>query len=362
MGHFIFDAEYMLAEKELYPQSYQGIILYYYHKIVANSQWDKMVRRHFKIYDISRHLAWANGKIPFGRFHYKPSVAERFATADGNGVLEKTKPHIAFTEDEDAKGRDFLRSLGMKESDRYICFNIRDEAYMKIHYGSVSQFNENIPEYHWCRNSDIALYYKTMQALIDKGYWVIRMGKETEKEIGIKSQKIIDYPKSNFKSDFLDMWLGAHCHFMVTTGSGIDTLCHAYRKPEVCVSLIPISIVAYMHCGSINIFKHLKFKNGRRLTFAEISATGAWEFGNSKVFFDHGMEWEDNTPQEIYDAVFEMVARLDGAWVDKKEDEILHEKIWQILLKSPSYSRFYKVPKHRIGTQYLRDHRELLNA
>ncbi|TGK17259.1 TIGR04372 family glycosyltransferase [Leptospira fluminis] len=362
MGHFIFDVECLLAEKELHPEQYKGINLYYYNKVVCNSQWDLMTRRKLRIYSISRHLAWANSKIPFGDFLEKPSISVKYATADPHRYMDKTKPHLSFTEEENRRGRAFLQSLGMKEGDKFVCFNIRDEAYMNTHYGTSSSFNQFTANHHWFRNSDISLYYKAMQALAEKGYWVFRMGKVTEKEVGVSGGKIVDYPKSGFRSDFLDMWLGGNCHFMVTTGSGIDTLCHAFRIPEVCVSLIPVTIVAYMYTNSISIFKYLKYIGGKRLTLDEMTRSGIWELGSSQSFLDQGLEWEDNTSEDIYEAVFEMVSRLDGGWKESEEDKILQKKFWQFVLRSPSYSRFYSAPAHRIGANYLRKNKELFGA
>jgi len=74
-------------------------------------------------------------------------------------------------------------------------------------------------------------------------------------------------------------------------------------------------------------------------------------------FKKRGIEIVENTQEEIFAATNEMEERLSGTWVTKKEDEALQAQFWSLLP-----SKLLKSPNCRIGAQFLRDNREMLNS
>ena len=82
------------------------------------------------------------------------------------------------------------------------------------------------------------------------------------------------------------------------------------------------------------------------------------EFGNrdtNEIFSNLNLELIENTPEEIQAVTIEMDERLSGIWQTTPEDEELQERFWALF--SPDK---LKSPDLRIGSQYLRDNRELL--
>ena len=60
------------------------------------------------------------------------------------------------------------------------------------------------------------------------------MGKIQEGLFEIKgNNKIIDYANSKHKSDFLDIFMAAHCSFYLTTMSGPDNLLPLFNVPSI---------------------------------------------------------------------------------------------------------------------------------
>ena len=83
------------------------------------------------------------------------------------------------------------------------------------------------------RNGNIDDYRKTAQYLVERGYYVIRTGRDMEREIDW-GDGIIDYA-SRFRSDFMDIWLFSNCDLCISTSSGPDVLSLMFSRPTVYV-------------------------------------------------------------------------------------------------------------------------------
>ena len=77
-------------------------------------------------------------------------------------------------------------------------------------------------------------------ALAERGYWVFRMGKVVSSRLSLGHPRVVDYATSAQRSDFLDIWLMAHCYFAISTGLGLDSIADIFRKPMVFVNYLPI--------------------------------------------------------------------------------------------------------------------------
>jgi putative glycosyltransferase (TIGR04372 family) len=81
-----------------------------------------------------------------------------------------------------------------------------------------------------------------MQFVLDQGGYVIRMGMVVSKPVGLKHPRLIDYPFSEFRSDFADIYLICHGKFVIGCGSGIVCLSSMVDMPLGCVNSVPISL------------------------------------------------------------------------------------------------------------------------
>ena len=63
----------------------------------------------------------------------------------------------------------------------------------------------------------------------------------------------------------------------------------------------------------------------------------------------------ENSPEDIADAALEMDDRLNGTWIEAKEDQELQQVFWEIV-ESDKYKR---PPGVRIGTKFLRKYQGL---
>ncbi len=165
--------------------------------------------------------------------------------------------------------------------------------------------------------------------LAEKGYWVFRMGKAVRNNFNAEHPRIQDYANSTYRSDFLDIWLMAHCHFCLTTGTGLDDVCIAFRRPIVEVNHLPIGINRCNQAFNVYLPKKLIWKSdGRFMGLKDHIRTGAIGFTSMSPYHDLGVEIVDNTSEEIVNAVLEMEGRMSGNWKETAEDVELQKVFW----------------------------------
>ena len=123
--------------------------------------------------------------------------------------------------------------------------------------------------YHDFRDTKIGSYEEAVVALAERGFWIFRMGKVVDSQLSVDHPRVMDYAMSTHRSDFLDIWLMAHCHFAISTGLGLDSIADIFRRPMVFVNYLPIlDLEAWGHY--ITVPKHLTWaSNHKPLTLQE---------------------------------------------------------------------------------------------
>lgn len=365
IGHFVYDMEYYLKEKE-FEQSRKLDFFYFEHTPPSNTQWADMVCRHVKVHPIVRYLDRANQMIPGGELHRFISLCKRssMGTWDVKDILYRTSQHITFTKNEDEKGRQILRDLGLQTKDRFICLLVRDSAY-KAKYHKYGANNQAVKpkdwSYHDFRDSDINTYEKAALALAEKGYFVFRMGKIVHKPFKAKHGRIIDYANTPHRSDFLDIWLMANCYFTITNISGLDSVAKVFHRPIVSVNSLPEGRFNCYLDKSIAVFKTLRWIDSQKnLSLKEQIQSKVIYIFHTDKYKEQGIEYLDNTPEEIADIVLEMEARLNGTWKENPDDARLQDRYWEIMKTWEASSSFHKQIRGKIGAVFLRNNHRWL--
>ena len=218
---------------------------------------------------------------------------------DIHNLMEKSPPHLKFTKAEEKRGQEGLRALGIPEGKKWVCIIARDSYYLRAAEPGLDY------SYHDFRDSDIQNYREAAMALIERGYFVLRMGKEVAERMKLQSPGFIDYAMDPRRSDFMDVYLGAKCEFCISNGTGFDGIPMVFRRPICFVNEAPFEYLSTWMANSLAIWKH-HMKDGKRMTPAEIVASGAGLFHHAKQYADAGITLQENTPEEIKDAALQM--------------------------------------------------------
>lgn len=267
IGHLSIDTAIDLGEKKLTKRGDRSIDLYWLPRFVCNNQWEKMMRRSFKISSFFRPIEKCNRLLlKGGEIHIKhPKWIN--SSRDIDGVIYKTNPAPKFLTTEDQIAEKWLLNFGWEKGDKFVCLMIRDNAYLTSSYDF--QMSEDAISYHSYRNSDINTYNKTVDWLLEQGYWVLRMGKVAKKKSIINHPRFIDYAFENAKNDLLDIWLFANCHLCISTLTGMDSISVSYNVPVIFVNALPLG--HFISWGEVvHIPKNLQWiESGKKLTCEE---------------------------------------------------------------------------------------------
>jgi putative glycosyltransferase (TIGR04372 family) len=348
IGHFAFDLEYYLSERYYLGDKNKFVDLFFLMRKPANSQLALMAGRQLRINALVEFLFRANQLLPGkGMFEVLPSRMIS-ASRDKKGVFDRTPVQLSFTEEEQARGYEYLKKIGCNDLKKVVCLVVRDAAYLD------SLQIERDWSYHSFRDTRIEDYEDVVSALVDRGYWVFRMGKRVNSRIGITHSQVTDYACSSDRCDFLDVWLMANSFFSVSTGLGLDSVSDIFRRPQVFVNYLPLMDMEAWG-RYITVPKILSWSDtGKPLTLAEQMSHSSV---NSFHYKESGISIRDLTPTEITDAVLELEARLAGKW-NVDEDEVrLHKRFWASMKAHPDFSKYHGWihPDARVGSEYLRE-------
>ncbi|MCS6765348.1 MAG: TIGR04372 family glycosyltransferase [Candidatus Protistobacter heckmanni] len=357
LGHFAGNTELYLCEKDagINTPKVSHVDIWYHNWPVSNRQLAKMWARVMHIWPawLMAPTAKVNGWIPGGRAHVIAGTTCN--DRDVHNLLDISAPHLSFLPAEEARGQEGLRAIGIPQGAPFVCLNVRDDSYLR---NALPWWNWS---YHDYRNCDIQNYVLAAEELTKRGYYVVRMGAAVNEAMRISDPNpmVIDYAAKGLRSDFMDIYLGAHCAFCISNGTGFDAVPFIFRRPIVYVDHVPVGIIATFSPKFLATTKKLRLrKEGRLMTFQEIFASGAGH-GMSSREDGLGIDVDliESTPQEVAAVVLEMEARQRGTWQTTDEDEALQRRFWEIFPRNALHGEI----RSRFGAEFLRQNKALLN-
>lgn len=348
IGHFAGNTEVYLAQREVAGLPARTVDLFYHQRPICNRQLKRMWDRTLPVVDWLRWVDRINRCLPGAQRHVVPIESDR----DVDGLLVRTTIHPQFTEAEEEMGQQALRRLSVPAGTPFVCFTSRDSAYLR------TVLPEQDWRYHEFRNSSIHTYVPAVEALVQRGYVAIRMGAVVQEALQTTNPRIIDYASNGARSDFLDIYLPARCHFFLAGLSGLEVVPMIFRRPRVLVNFVPLEFVPAWGPQDLFIPKKLWLRETHRfLAFREVLASGIGRFLRIEQYEAAGIEVINNTPEEIEEVVMELEERLRGVWQTTDEDEALQRRFWS-LFKPGELNRVFRI---RVGAEFLRQHRMLLD-
>lgn len=231
-------------------------------------------------------LVHAGEKLPWLRLESPASSI--FLSGD---AFDDSHSHLSFSEDEISDCRAELGKLGIDADKPIVCLIVREGGYHTLH----GETEHQVYEY---RNFEVSSFHLTAKSLVSRGYQVVRMGTGIEKPFGIEIDGVFDYALSPYRSEFLDIYLAANCRFAVSTLTGLDCVCLAFRRP-VCY----VDIAAYNGFLFGTKLAHWSpaelQRDGRRLTLREIVASDVMWIKKPDDILRNKIRWIRSTPQEF---------------------------------------------------------------
>ncbi len=355
IGHFCGDVGLRFAEQQVRPSGATEIYCLDPPYPVSNDFWLKMFERNFTVRAWPRWIIRVGRRLPWTpAWLIKPHTVTS-QLRDLRGVLPEAERRLEFLGSEEAEAEQWLRALGWADGEPIVCLLVRDSAYLDNEPGlAPSRGRQDLWRHHDYRDSDIRTYVPAAEWLADQGAWVFRMGKRMSHPMESDHPRVIDYAFRGDRSDFLDIWLFAHCDLCVSTGSGPDMVSVVHRRPILMIDLLP-SIGLLSSAQAITAPKLLRWSRNNRLLTVSEHLAAAYTYGSE--FAENGVMWHDLSAGSISSIVEEAWMRIHGLWTDGPDDARLHAAAWAALEQSPQFDRLhgYRHPEADFSSVWLRE-------
>ncbi|HLB41764.1 MAG TPA: TIGR04372 family glycosyltransferase [Gammaproteobacteria bacterium] len=371
IGHYSINTELILCALDMKLENDKKCKTLFYTspgEPICNTQLHRMWKREIPILPFPFLIADIdNLLLRFGGKKYKnyPIKKLQVDCEDRYNLLVKIKKcHLSFTPQEKNHGKALMEELGVPAGASFVCLLVRDSSYLNAYMPSIDW------SYHEYRDATINSYQLAANYLAEKGYYVIRMGKFVKDPFFISHSKVIDYAMSKLQSDFMDIYLSAYCFFFISTCTGLDSVARVFRKPLLVTNLVLADFDIWHPWRLFIPKKIMDFKKNKLLTLEEMNKL-YFEMRQKKqipqLMREKGLQYIDNTPEEIKDVVEEMLGKLTENLEYSENDELLQGRFWK---KYPKYLasedlQTLNIPickdiKMRVGRDFLKNNLSLL--
>ncbi len=346
IGHMAMEIELYLSQKKK-----SSFHLLAPHKIIANNFLLKLIKKKLILLppEFMFLLIKLNHLIGNNKHLLVLTPESASGDRDMSNILDKTKPNLNFNKEEIQKGESFLSQINTSLYN-YICIHVRDENYLRKTFPDDVNLNR-----HSHRNCDISNYTDTINFLLDQNFTVIRMGQNKIKKLDIQNNKFIDYANSSYVSEFLDIFLPAHCKFFISSCSGLDFVAKIFRRPILFTNQVPIGTSVLSSSKDMVIFKkYFSTEKNRYLSISEIFEKNIELIKNRDEFNKLKINVIENTNLEILESTKDMIKYLKNELEENKLEVMFKEILTKQMNKKGTYNFWHNRLISRIGPSYLK--------
>jgi putative glycosyltransferase (TIGR04372 family) len=238
-------------------------------------------------------------------------------------------------------------SWGMTPDDWYVCLHLRDAAF----YGEASGLGQS----H--RNSDVENYRAAIEYITGLGGWVIKLGGKTSPKLP-PMLRVIDYGRSIYKSDLMDIYLIRNARIFIGTTSGLTNAAISFGVPAALVNCVSTDAQIWHRQVRFSP-KRIVLQGGRALSQAELTRfPWRWRLFDAAVLARYDATPIDNTSDEILETVKEVMALTSGTSDDYATDVEAASDLYSRWQESLSMPHFYGCAQ--ISLYYLKKHQASL--
>ena len=218
-------------------------------------------------------------------------------------------PLLKLRDDHHQRGAAWMRARGVPEDAWFAALHVREAGY---HDESGWAYNQH-------RNSRLEDYVPAIEAITQRGGWVVRIGDPSMTPLPVM-ENVIDYAVAEERAPELDLYFCAAARFMVAVVSGGMAVASVFGTPVLGVDAFPPG--SYPYSGrDFYIHKRRRRRDTEEfLDAAEMLEPPRRLMQSPRFFHDQGLDVVANTAEDILDAVVEMMARLDGTFEMTEQD------------------------------------------
>ena len=292
------------------------------------------------------------------QFYFKKSLNNINLNIDELDKIKNIKNLINFTDAEKKIALNKLKEIGLNNNDKWICIHNRDDLYLK------NYFPKHNWDYHNHRDFHPNDFNKSINLMINQGYFVFRMGKVTKETINFQNNKFIDFSRLETSSkELLEIYLLSNASFYFGSDSGIFTVAMIGKRPFSFINFPSItSMFKYYHWSLFPyIFQMRKSKKTNKyFTLNEIFQLNLDNIHDGKIFKKESIQLINNSQEEIHDLCLETIQRINGNFEQTDKQKDLQKKFNEICLKYiPIDKKIKTYPV--VGSKFLEKYSEYIN-
>ena len=255
------------------------------------------------------------------------------------------EPVIVLPEHVQEAGERALLELGVPEGVWFVCVHNRE--------GGYSPGDE---DWHSYRNCSIESYVTAMKEIVDAGGWCIRIGDPSMAPLPAM-QHAIDYAHHSIRSDWLDLYLLAHCRFFLGNTSGPFLVASIFNRPVVLANMTPIGATLPYGHRDLGIPKLIQHEGpAGNMSFSDMLESPSSTYQFSAQFAKDGLVVVDNSSDEVRELALEMIQTPGDEAVRMEDDDELQGKFKSLM--RPHHISYGS--ESRVGRDFLRKYRRLL--
>ncbi len=355
IGHFATNTELALCEKKFFK--IKSLDLFYFPTEPCNKFFAKIVKQKVLVLPkiILRPFCLIVRKIKYLKIHIAGQPMS--GDYDVNNLIDKYRNQLNITKTDISQGNKFMNKINPKNKP-VVTLIIRDSKYLK------NLVKNNSFNYHSHRNDNINKYKRVVSFLIQKGYFVIRMGNVAKDRLKIKNNNFLDYPFYKEKSDFLDIFIGFKCEICITNGTGYDAIPTIFRRKMINIDPIPIGYIStYSKRHFSNVTKHYSIKLNKYLSLSEIFKFSLDNKFEAKEFNEEKIKLVKSSSTEIEKIVDDALNYFNNIKYRNKFSKKFKKKYKENLLryKKNNSFRYHGKLKSEFSKYWLKKYKYLLN-
>ena len=187
------------------------------------------------------------------------------------------------------------RHWGLGPDDWYVCLHMRDAA----HYGETAGTGQT----H--RNASVERYRSTIEYITGLGGWVIKLGGADSPKLP-KMARVIDYGRSKFKSEIMDLHLIRHARLFIGTTSGLTNVAISFDVP--CALVNCITTDAQLWTSKVRFaLKPISLTDGTRISQRALTCTPwRWRVFSAEVMSRYAAVALETSADDLLETVKEV--------------------------------------------------------
>jgi len=196
-----------------------------------------------------------------------------------------------------ARGSAALAELGVPADAPVVTIHVREGGY-----------NDNVASVMRLRDARFDSYGEAIRRLVVTGFTVVRLGDDSMAPAPA-TEGLIDYPFSDAKSDWMDIYLASRCRFHIGTSSGMSFIPLMFGRP---VLFTNFPTLAHLVCtpATVTLPKLLTTAAGEVVPF-EAYCRGHGDILEASDTVMHDLSVADNAPEDLAEAAAMMVEHID---------------------------------------------------